>query len=290
MRDKTISGASQMSEPVETKLKEDAIEYFRAKSEVYAERYKVQAAGDVLWDRHEAILEMVAESKLPLGAKILDVGCGPGWLAVDLAKRGYRGVGVDAAAAMIRHCKLRAAHDRDLDLWSYSLGDVEALPFQDGSFDAAICAGVIDYLPNDTKLLREVRRVLKPNGRFILCVTNKYGYTVSLSSLLYWMKKIPGVIQAASTVRRLFIGGSRGVMEFNFQPRKHRPAAARGNMSEAGFQVERDRYVQFSLLPAPFCMLTSRLKLRIEEKLRDLDRTLLRIFGSCYILSALKKG
>jgi ubiquinone/menaquinone biosynthesis C-methylase UbiE len=228
---------------------------------------------------------MVQEWKLPAGARILDLGCGPGVMTRDLAKLGFRGVGLDASAAMIANCTEHAEAQGISDSWLYQLGDVEALPFPDDSFDGAVCMGVIDYLATDEKLLSEVARVLKPGGHFILCFTNKYGYTVSLSTPLFWLKKMPGVKSFASWLRSLFVGGKQGAMEFNFLPRKHRPAVARESMQRHGFRRQGDRYVHFTLLPAPLCTMTSRLNMGIDEKLNTLDRTPLRGLGSCYILN-----
>jgi ubiquinone/menaquinone biosynthesis C-methylase UbiE len=266
-------------------LKEKAVRYFREKASIYNERYSVKAAGDLLWVRHEAVLQMVQEWRLPIDARILDLGCGPGVMTRDLAKLGYRGVGLDASAAMIDNCTERAEAEGLSDSWSYQLGDVEALPFPDHSFDGAVCMGVIDYLTTDEKLLSEVARVLKPGGHFILCFTNKFGYTVSLSTPLFWLKKMPGVKSFASWLRSLFVGGKQGAMEFNFLPRKHSPTVARESLRRHGFRKEGDRYVHFTLLPAPFCTMTSRLNMGIDEKLNELDRTRMRGIGSCYILN-----
>jgi ubiquinone/menaquinone biosynthesis C-methylase UbiE len=270
-------------------LKARAIKHFHEKSSLYEERYRVQASGDVLRPRHRALVQIVEALELPQASRILDLGCGPGLLSLDLARQGYRGVGLDAAPAMIRRCTHQAADEGLAGLWHYHLGDVEELPFRDESFDAAICAGVIDYLPTDENLLREAARVLKRGARLVLCVTNKYGYTVSLSRLLYRIKHLPGARGLASTLRKIAVGGNYGAMEFAFLPRKHRPGAVRDSMTKYGFRIDRDRYLQFTLLPAPFCTLLSRLKLTMDEKLDLLDRTPLRIIGSCYVVCARKE-
>ena len=268
-------------------FKESALQFFQTKSDLYVERYSVQAGGDVLWVRHRAILELVTEMNLPHGSRILDLGCGPGLLSFDLARRGYGGIGLDAAPAMIQRCRLGAVAEGISDLWQYQVGDVEALPFQDASFDVAICAGVIEYLPSDENLMREAARVLKSSGRFILCVTNKYGYTVSLSGILHCIERIPGVTKLESMLRRIVVGGKHGAMGFTFRPRKHGPGEVREEMAKHGFKAEKERYAQFTLLPAPFCALTTRLNLNIDEKLAALDRSPLRVFGSCYLVRAL---
>jgi ubiquinone/menaquinone biosynthesis C-methylase UbiE len=277
-------GSSLIGRP-HLNLKETAVEYFRSRSAVYNERYSVNAAGDLLWIRHRAILRIVQGWGLPLGSRLLDLGCGPGLLTCDLARMGYCGIGLDASPAMIEHCTQQAKARQISGSWTYLLGDVEAVPLPGGSFDGVICAGVIDYLPTDDKLIGEVARVLKPEGYFLLCVTNKFGYTVSLSTPISWIESIPGVHALASRLRSVFVGGKQGTMEFDFLPRKHRPAEARNSMARHGFRLESDKYVHFSVLPAPFCTVTSKLNLGIDEKLDALDRTPLRIIGSCYILS-----
>lgn len=269
----------------EQKLKENAVEYFRSKASVYNERYLVKASGDLLQVRHRAILEFVRSWNLPAGSRILDLGCGPGRLTRDLARMGYCGLGVDASQSMISLSEKEALAEGVADKWDYKMADVEAVPVPDSSFDAAICAGVIDYLPSDENLIVEAARVLKPGGRFLLCFTNRFGYTVCLSTPLYWMKKMQIVRSFASFLRSVFVGGDEGAMSFNFLPRKHRPSVARLSMTHQGFRIEADRYVHYSLLPAPLCTITSKLNFGIDEKLEALDRTPIRALGSCYILS-----
>jgi SAM-dependent methyltransferase len=231
---------------------------------------------------------MVEDMQLPRGSRILDLGCGPGFLSFDLAGRGFCGVGLDSAPAMIQHCKAQAVAQGASGLWHYHVGDVELLPFRDESFDAAICAGVVEYLPNEEILLREAARVLKPGGRFIISYTNKYGYTMSLFSLFLWFERMPGARKALSRIRRVLVGGKHDAHAFDFRPRKHPPSVAREAVTHVGFQILSDRYALFTLLPAPFCALASRLKLKFDDRLAALDHTPLRIFGSCYLLACLK--
>ncbi len=266
-------------------LKENAIEYFRSKASIYNERYSVKATGDLLWTRHHAIAETVRRWRLPAGSRILDLGCGPGLLTRDLANMGYRGVGLDASPAMIAHSRQLAEEANIANEWSYQIGDVEAVPLPEKSFDAVTCAGVIDYLETDHNILAETARLLKPNGRFLFCFTNKFGYTVSLSTPIYYLKRLPCAQVFASWLRSLLVGGKQGAMAFDFLPRKHRPAAARSAMTQHGFRILEDRYLHFSLLPAPFCAMMSRMNMRIDEKLDALNSTRFRVLGSCYILS-----
>lgn len=265
-------------------LKEPAVEYFRSKSAIYNERYSVKAEGDLVWVRHNAILSLVNEWDFPSGSKFLDLGCGPGILTRDLARMGFTGIGLDASESMVQSSREMAAIEGTAKAWIYMMGDVESLPFADQTFDAVFSSGVIDYLPTDGKILSEAARVLKPGGKLIVCFTNKFGYTIALSTPMYWLKRIPGMRRFASLARSIFVGGKHGAMEFNFLPRKHRPSQARDSVKRQGFHIRTDRYVHFSVLPAPFCTIMSRLGLRIDERLNGLDGTILRVLGSCYIL------
>ena len=277
-----------VSEIADSGLKERVSTYFDGNSALYAERYSHEPAGDVLWQRHHALLRLVRELQVARGSRILDLGCGPGLLSADLAAQGYRGVGLDVAPAMIKRARARAAAQGFASRWEYQVGDVEVLPFDNESFDGAICAGVIEYLPRDETFLREVNRVLKPGGFFILCFTNRYGYTVSLSSLIYSIKQVPVLLKVISGIRKVLVGGEYGAMGFDFLPRKHRPAQARRLIDESGFSITRDQYLHFTLLPAPFCALFSKLRAFRGNWMNTLDRTPLRVLGSCYIVASAK--
>lgn len=264
-------------------LKRQVLEDFDSQSASYTERYSLAGTGDVLWPRHRRLLEVVDSLGLPAGAQVLDAGCGPGVLSRDLARRGFVGIGVDGAQAMVQYCTQQAmAHGIERH-WQYSVSDVEALPLRDASFDLVISAGVIEYLPGDGPFLKELRRVLKPGGRLLLCVTNRYGYSESLHSLLYRIKKIPGVAGAASSLRRLVVGGQHGVMRLSFVPRRHRPREMKELLARHGLQLEADRFAHFTLLPSPLSALAGRLTSRFDTKLERLDRTRLRALGSCYL-------
>jgi len=98
---------------------------------------------------------------------VLDVGCGTGNLAVALARRGGRVVGVDFSPAMIARARAKTGPS-GLDV-RYREADLRAeLPFDDGVFDAAICVAVLQFIDDPVRLLGEVKRTLRPSGVFLL--------------------------------------------------------------------------------------------------------------------------
>jgi ubiquinone/menaquinone biosynthesis C-methylase UbiE len=267
-------------------VKQSAIRYFDENSKLWAERYSDPGNGELLWERHRTILDLIDEWQLSPSSRIIDVGCGAGFLTFDLARRGLQGVGIDGATSMIETCEAEAGRAGISERWQYKQADVEQIPYPDHSFDAAICCGVIEYLPEDGELLREVRRVLRPGGRFLLCVTNKYGYSVRLYPLFQRMKRIPGMIRVATAVRGLSTGRRTEMMNLPFEARRHSPAQIRRALVANGFRFEKDRYSEFTLLPGPLHVFFSKLERGVSAKLSRLDRTRLRGLGSCYMVSS----
>lgn len=124
----------------------------------------------ISFGRDKAIREKLIELAAPaLGEKVLDVGCGTGTLALALKPRvGTGGVhGIDASPEMIEVAREKAAKaGPDID---FRVALIEAIPFPDGTFDLVTNSLMLHHLPDDLKRtgLDEIRRVLKPSGRFL---------------------------------------------------------------------------------------------------------------------------
>lgn len=91
--------------------------------------------------------------------KILDVGCGTGFVSLILAELGHDVVGLDISRGML-NVAIEKAKERGLNV-HFKLGDAENLPFKDNSFDAVICRHLIWTLPNPRKAISEFVRVSK---------------------------------------------------------------------------------------------------------------------------------
>jgi demethylmenaquinone methyltransferase/2-methoxy-6-polyprenyl-1,4-benzoquinol methylase/phosphoethanolamine N-methyltransferase len=117
--------------------------------------------------RHRRSLDLAGVQR---GERVLDIGCGPGTLAILAAKRsGPEGEvqGIDPSEEMIDLAQKKSAkagvHAR------FQTGVAERLPFPDSSFDVVLSSLMLHHLPDDVKsqALREVARVLKPGGRLL---------------------------------------------------------------------------------------------------------------------------
>ncbi len=95
---------------------------------------------------------------------LLEVGCGTGELAERCARElGCRVVALDQSMAMVEATAARGVEA--------VVGDVQVLPFADGSFDCALAAWMLYHVPDLERALAELRRVLRPGGRLV-AITN----------------------------------------------------------------------------------------------------------------------
>ncbi|GEL95487.1 methyltransferase domain-containing protein [Cellulomonas composti] len=104
-------------------------------------------------------------SSLEPGMRLLDVGCGPGTVTVDLARRVAPGevVGIDASERVVEIARTTAS-DAGVPNATFEVGDAYTLPFEDDSFDVVHAHQVLQHLTDPVAALREMRRVARPGG------------------------------------------------------------------------------------------------------------------------------
>jgi SAM-dependent methyltransferase len=104
------------------------------------------------------------------GERMLEVGPGTGYYALHTARwlepDGTLAI-LDLQQEMLDHTT-RRAHRQGIENIVASRGDAQALPYPDGSFDAAYLTVVLGEIPDQEQALRELRRVLKPGGRLVV--------------------------------------------------------------------------------------------------------------------------
>jgi len=104
-------------------------------------------------------------------AAILDLGCGSGPVTAALRRRGRRVIALDYSLDMLRLAEARLERE-GVDPGGLVQGDSEHLPLASASIDAIVCLGVISYVQDYRTVIREIRRVLKPDGRLVLSTRN----------------------------------------------------------------------------------------------------------------------
>jgi ubiquinone/menaquinone biosynthesis C-methylase UbiE len=128
-----------------------------------------------LTQSHDVVARRVAlldALNLRPGERVLELGCGGGIWAAEAARFvGPKGrlVAIDASEDQIEAARQRCAEF----LWVDCLvADATSLPFDDGLFEAVYANQVIEYIPDLDAALGEVRRALRPGGRFVVAATN----------------------------------------------------------------------------------------------------------------------
>jgi ubiquinone/menaquinone biosynthesis C-methylase UbiE len=103
---------------------------------------------------------------LSAGLSLLDVGCGPGTITVDLARLVAPGrvVAVDYAEGVLDQARSTAAEAGFADLIEFATADVHALDFPDDTFDVVHAHQVLQHVGDPVQALREMKRVCKPGG------------------------------------------------------------------------------------------------------------------------------
>lgn len=133
------------------------------------------------------------------GTSVLDVGCGPGTITIDIAARVAPGlvVGVDASADVVAQAAATAAA-RELSNVRFVTGDAYALDFADETFDVVHAHQTLQHVRDPVAVLREMARVTKPGG-VIAARDADYGGMIwypLLAGLTRWMAMYQAVHHA----------------------------------------------------------------------------------------------
>jgi SAM-dependent methyltransferase len=112
-------------------------------------------------------------ARVPVGARVLDVGCGLGEQTVELAARGYHMVGLDISKTMVSRAYAEA-EDRGLHI-DFVRGDMREMSFEE-PFDAVLCWGTtFGYFTEEEneETIRQFHQAIKPNGTLLIDVVNR---------------------------------------------------------------------------------------------------------------------
>ena len=196
-----------------------------------------QAQSEADWIEHALGVEA--------GASILDVGCGSGRQAVELAKRRYEVMGVDLSVAMLTRAA-EAAQERGASV-AFTQCDMAAMEFTEG-YDAAYCVGSSFGFFDDARnaeVARRIHKALKPHGTFLLAVLNR-DHTIQRQPAMAWFEGDGCVCMEESSfnfitsrlnVKRTMIFDDGRQREFEYSIRLYSLHELGQVLHEAGFRI-----------------------------------------------------
>jgi len=114
----------------------------------------------------------LVSDKITIGDNVLEVAPGPGYLSIELAKLGnYNITGLDISKTFVEIAQNKATKAGvKVD---FRQGDAAEMPFLDGTFDFTVCTSAFKNFPDPIKVLDEIFRVLKANGKALIIDMNK---------------------------------------------------------------------------------------------------------------------
>ena len=161
----------------------DKFDHFDEIAHGYEEEIPRHVRDRLLAKKTSLMQERLGAAGIAVGARGLDLGCGQGWYLSALASAGYRMSGLDYSVGQLKKAAQSARRDGDghsatapLPL-SLCQGDAQTLPFPDGTFDFAYSINAFHHLPSraaQERAIREIVRVLRPGGVFILHEINTH--------------------------------------------------------------------------------------------------------------------
>jgi len=135
---------------------------------------------------------------LPAGTRILEVAPGPGYLSIEIARRGaYQVIGLDISHTFVE-IAARNAREANVNI-DFRQGNASAMPFAAGSFDLVVCRAAFKNFSEPVKAISEMCRVLKPGGRAMIIdlrrdvsqkTINQYVDRLGVGFFSAWMMKL----------------------------------------------------------------------------------------------------
>jgi SAM-dependent methyltransferase len=149
--------------------------YFQNAAAYWTEIYRREGVLEFIHqERQRIMLGLVGTLDQPYGTRALEIGCGAGFAAVELAKKGYAVDAIDSVPAMVDLTRIHAMRSAVDGTVSSNFGDVHNLDFVDETFGLVVAMGVLPWLRHIEMPLHEMARVLRPGGHLVLNVNNRW--------------------------------------------------------------------------------------------------------------------
>jgi len=192
------------------------------------------------------------------GGNILDLGCGTGNLVPFYAERCTHYTGLDLSPQMIERARQNHSREVSRGKVEFMVGDCEGLPFQDGTFDLVSAVALIEYLPNPSRVLNEITRVLRKGGVALLTVPHRSCIHFKIRDVLTPLRN------ALFPIYLKLKGGPMSVMH-NVKHYLYDPEQLDPLLRERGLEKMESRFTNYYLIPYPLDHLIPQTYMRLSD-------------------------
>lgn len=252
-------------------LRESAVEeYFSQKSGYWDSLYTEEGGLDAftkyeLRARKELVFDLIDKISPDRSGRVLDLGCGSGQYLARLFAMGFDCCGADLSEEMLRRAREKLPRNAAVQ-WIHS--DCRSVPVENAGFNLILCVGVLEYLADDSSALREMRRLIKPDGLVILTLPNLYKLRNILNPY-YCMVRIWTYSFGGKSLRRTSAAGQDGTVQLDYNKaftNRYSLFHIAKMASRSGFRVVEVRSACFG----PFSLWKNEmLPLRVSEKISE---------------------
>ena len=218
----------------------------------------MQSHGDT-YNRHRLLNTIIKEAALTKNNTIIDIGCGSGEYIKTLEEKRFRQTyGIDFSKEMLKSAKKNTSNT------PLSIGDLENTAIKNKKIDTIIMISVLQYISGYKKTLKEMHRILKPEGKLIIQVINLKGQNIK--NMITRKDKYDFDSQPKNQT-----------LDLDYENIKH-------ELEKAGFQTNRERRFGFVFSTCP------KLLLPINKLLQSLiEKTPLTSYGRDLLIISKKK-
>lgn len=225
-------------------------DFFSETAASYKEKYLEKKLGFqrfVFLARRENLISMLAKETQRRGRKFkraLDIGCGTGDYLTELLHFSKKVVGADYAEGMLSECrdKIKGCEGHI----ALSREDIESMSFSENYFDFVICAGVLEYLYDDTKAFQEIYRVLKPGGSAYITFPNAFSPFMQLDGLYSVLSHFSGEVLDKLNLFEIILGRKRANAPSTMH-RFYNPIKVKRKVRALGFKYISDIFSGYGL-------------------------------------------
>lgn len=179
------------------KFKRNIIKFFDDRSIEYDKKF----VEPIFWKIFNEKYFLIWISNLTNKKLVLDLGCGTGRVIPILLSKNIKIVGVDISKKMLNIAKSKTRKSNV----KFILADLEQLPFKNNISDAVVCYGVLQYLQNPFKAIKEISRILKQSGLYFGLETHRSPIRTIYKKLFFLQEWADTEYHNAFSQRQLFV-------------------------------------------------------------------------------------